>query len=100
MPNVYADLAQFRARFLENQPADAFDENAVELCLEDASRRVDRHTNRTYYAQTGARIFDGPGRDPTTQDYLYWAQLYTQRLSFSFIRILDCLAATSAALDI
>src|SRR5581483_11636226 len=51
----------FRARFLNNQALDATDQTDVLRVLEAASRRVDDHCRRTFYAEVATRHFDGNG---------------------------------------
>jgi len=61
VPNLYADITMFRARFLNNQALDATDQTDVLRVLEAASRRVDDHCRRTFYAEVATRHFDGNG---------------------------------------
>jgi len=61
MPNLYADLPMFRARFMNNGTLDAADQAEVMRVLEASSRRVDDHCRRSFFAQQATRHFDGAG---------------------------------------
>ena len=79
MPNLYADIAMFRRRIVNNATLDATDQTEVLKALEAASRRIDEKCYRHFYAKTDTRVFPGNG--------------------CAAIRIPDLLAATSIKLD-
>lgn len=78
--NLYADVARFRRRFANSSALSAGDQTEVIQVLQAASRRVDEHTRRHFYAETGTILFDGNGHD--------------------WLEVPDILAVTTLKLDI
>ncbi len=61
MPNVYGDPTTLKSAAFLNTPDDGQDERLLGL-LETASRWIDGHCDRHFFATTGERRFDGRGR--------------------------------------
>jgi len=77
--NLYADLGQYRRRHTSAASYDAADLAELERTLETASRDIDEHCERFFYALTATRYFAGDGR--------------------GFVRIPDLLSASTVKLD-
>lgn len=61
MANAYGDLTTLKSAAFLNTPDDGQDERLLGL-LETASRWIDGHCDRHFFATTGERRFDGQGR--------------------------------------
>jgi hypothetical protein len=50
---------------------DTVDDALIEQCVEAASRAIDKHTNRTFYARTQTRLYNVPGWQTGFERVLY-----------------------------
>jgi hypothetical protein len=59
--NLYADVGSFRRRLANNSTLDASDQAEILRVLAAASRETDDYCQRAFYAESGARYYDGSG---------------------------------------
>ncbi len=97
--NLYASLADFQQRFLNNATIDAPDVHSIELCLANASRRTDDFCHRPFYAMQDSRVYDGTRSHPDAGAYRVEALLIRLQYSMDYLWIDDLLSATQVAFD-
>ena len=70
MANLYANLTNFKSPGWANIPNTLYDSDYLSI-LADASRQIDKDTNRTFYLWEGTRYYNGGGTRVILPDDLY-----------------------------